>query len=102
MHGLGVYVKSSLPIARERSLEDENESYMCFRLALPYPTTYIFYLYRSPSSPSCSVIEAVSSNIDKALVLQPSANIMVCGDFNAHNTDWLVHSHATDYAGVFW
>ena len=74
---------------------------MCFRLALLHSTTYTFFLYRSPSSPSCSVIEAVSSNIDKALVLQPSANIMVCGDFNAHNTDWLVHSHATDNAGVF-
>ena len=79
MHGLGVYVKSNLPIARETILEDENESYMCFRLALLHSTTFIFFLYHS----SCSVVEAVSSNVDKALILQPSANIMVCGDFNA-------------------
>jgi hypothetical protein len=26
---------------------------------------------------------------------------MVCGDFNAHNTEWLGHSHTTDVAGVF-
>ena len=101
MHGLGVYVKSNLPIAREPILEDDNESYVCFRLALLHSTTYIFFLYRSPSSSSCSVVEAVSSNIDKALILQPSANIMVCGDFNAHNTEWLGHSHTTDVAGVF-
>ena len=55
----------------------------------------LFFLYRSPSSSSCSVVEAVSSNIDKALILHPSANIMVCGDFNAHNTEWLGHSHTT-------
>ena len=47
------------------------------------------------------MIEAVSSNIDKALILQPSANIMACGDFNAHNTEWLCHSHTTDVAGLF-
>ena len=95
MHGLGVYVKSNLPIARETILEDENESHMCFRLALLHSTTFIFFLYRSPSSSSCSVVEAVSSNIDKALIRQSSANIMVCGDFNAHNTDWFCHSHTT-------
>ena len=100
MHGLGVYVRCSLPIARNLVLEDNNEAFMCFRLALMHSTTYIFFLYRSPSTPSCSVVEAVSSNIDKALSMQPSANIIVCGDFNAHNTDWLVHSHATDAAGL--
>ena len=101
MHGLGVYAKNNLPIAREPTLEEDNESYMCFRLALLHSTTYIFFLYRSPSSSSCSVVEAVSSNIGKALILHPSANIMVCGDFNAHNTEWLGHSHTTDAAGVF-
>ena len=74
MHSLGVYVKSNLPIARETILEDENESYMCFRLALLHFTTFIFFLYRSPSSSSCSVVEAVSSNIDSTYspTLQPS------------------------------
>ena len=38
------------------------------------------------------MVEAVLFNIDKALILQPSANIMVCGDFNTHNTEWLCHS----------
>ena len=26
---------------------------------------------------------------------------MVCGDFNAHNTEWFHHSHTTDVAGLF-
>ena len=74
---------------------------MCFRLALLHSTTFIFFLYRSPSSSPCSVVEAVSSNIDKTLILQPFANIMVCGDFNVHNTEWFCHSHTTDVAGLF-
>ena len=36
MHGLGVYVKRNLPIARETILEDENESYMCVFVWLLY------------------------------------------------------------------
>ena len=30
MHGLGVFVKEGLPLAREISLETFGESYMCF------------------------------------------------------------------------
>ena len=34
MHGLGVYVKEGLPFARDLSLENAADSYLCFRLAL--------------------------------------------------------------------
>ena len=44
------------------------------------------------SSPSCSVVDAVSN---KALIHHPSANIICCGNFNAHK-EWLVHSHETN------
>ena len=54
-------------------------SLMCFPLALLHSSSFIFFLHLLPSSSSCTVVEAVSSNIDKALILQPSANIMVCG-----------------------
>ena len=43
----------------------------------------------------------MSSNIRKALIPQPSANIIVCSDFNAHNTEWLCHTHTIDVAGLF-
>ena len=89
-----------LPIAGETIFKDENESYIRFRLALLHSTT-LFFLYCSPSLSSCSVVDAVSSNLDKALILQPSADIMVCGDSNAHNTTWLRDSHTTDVAGLF-
>ena len=33
MHGLAVYVKEGLPLARDLSLENSADSYLCFRLA---------------------------------------------------------------------
>ena len=34
MHGLAVYVKEGLPFARDLSLENSTDSYLCFRIAL--------------------------------------------------------------------
>ena len=85
-------VKSNLPIAQQTIPEDENESY-AFSFASLHSTTLFYHL---PTSSSCSVVEALSSNIDKGIILH-----MVCGDFNAHNTEWLCHSHTTDVAGLF-
>ena len=99
MHGLGVFVKDNLPFARVPLLELEGESFMCFRLSLIHSTSFIFFLYRSPSSTSCSVLEAISNSIDKALSQYPSANFFVFGDFNVHNSDWLKFSNGIDIPG---
>ena len=34
MHGIAVYVKEGLPFARDLSLENSADLYLCFRLAL--------------------------------------------------------------------
>ena len=34
MHGLAVYVKEGLSFARDLSLENSEDSYLCFRLAM--------------------------------------------------------------------
>ena len=101
MHGLGVFVKDNLPFARVPLLELEGESFMCFRLSLIHSTSFIFFLYRSPSSTSCSVLEAISNSIDKALSQYPSANFFVFGDFNVHNSDWLKFSYGYDIPGQY-
>ena len=43
MHGLAVYVKKGLPIARDLSLEDSASSYLCFRLPLLHSLPYFFF-----------------------------------------------------------
>ena len=44
MHGLAVYVKEGLPFARDLSLENSADSYLCFRLALLHSLSYFFFL----------------------------------------------------------
>ena len=46
IHGLAVYVKEGLPFARDLSLENSADSYLCFRLALLHSVSYFFILYR--------------------------------------------------------
>ena len=99
MHGLAVYVKEGLPFARDLSLENSSDSYLCFRLALLHSVPYFFFFYRSPSSALCTVFHSVSSNIDEVLSINPSANVFVFGDFNVHHKDWLTYSSGTDRHG---
>ena len=98
MHGLAVYVKEGLPFARDLSLENSADSYLCFRFALLHSVSYFFFLYRSPSS-LCTVFDSVSSNIDEVLSINPSANVFVFGDFNVHPKDWLTYSGGTGRPG---
>ena len=45
------------------------------------------------------VFDSISSNIDEVLLINPSANIFVLGDFNVHHKDWLTYSGRTDRPG---
>ena len=73
MHDLAVYVKEGLPFARDLSLENSADSYLCFRLALLHSVSYFFFLYRSPSSSLCTVFDSISSNIGEVLSINLSA-----------------------------
>ena len=99
MHGLAGYVKEVLPFARDLSLENSADSYLCSRLALLHSVSYFFFLYRSPSLSLCTVFDSISSNIDEVLSINPSANVFVFGDFNVHHKDWLTYSGGTDRPG---
>ena len=99
MHGLAVYVKVGPPSARDLSLENSTDSYLCFRLALLHSVSYFFFLYRSPPSSLCMVFDSISSNMDKILSIKPSANVFAFGDSNVHHKDWLTYSGGTDRPG---
>ena len=98
MHRLAGYVKEGLPFARDLSLENSSNSYLCFRLALLHSVSY-FFLYRSLSSALCTVFDPMSSNIDEVLLINSSANVFVFADFNVHHKDWLTYSGETDLPG---
>ena len=84
--------------ARDLSLENSADAYLCFWLVLLHSVSYFFFLYWSPSS-LCMVFDSILSNIDDVLSDNPSANIFVCGDFNVHHKDWLTCSTGTDRSG---
>ena len=94
MHGLAVYMKEGLPFARDLSLENFANSYICFRLACVkyHLVPYFFFLYWSPFSALCTVFDSISSNIVEVLLINLSVNVFVFGDFNVHDKDWLTYS----------
>ena len=47
----------------------------------------------------CTVFDSSSSNRDKILLINPSANVFVFGDFNICHKDWLTYSGGTDRPG---
>ena len=80
-------------------LYNSPDSYLCFQQVLPHSMFYFLFLYQSPSSSLCMVFDSTSSNIDEVLLINPSANDFVFGDFNVHHKDWLTHSRGTDRPG---
>ena len=106
MHGLTVYVKEGLPFARDLSLENSADSYLCFRVALLHSTSYFLhstsyflFLYRSPSTSLCMVFYSISSNIHEVSSINPSTNVFIFGDLNVHHKDRLAYSGGTDRPG---
>ena len=99
MHGLAVYVKEGLPFALDLSLENSADSYLCFWLALLHSLSYFFFLYQSPFSSLCMVFDSISFNIDEVLLIIPSADIFVFGDFNVYHKDWFTYSSRMDWPG---
>ena len=75
MHGFAVYVIEGLSFARDLSLENSADSYLCFRLA---SLSYFFFLYRSPSSTLCTVFDSISSNIEGVLTISKRILLLIC------------------------
>ena len=58
-------------------------------------STLLLFLYQSRSSTLWTVFDAISSNTDKVLSINPSAVFAFC-DFNIHHKDWLTYSGGSD------
>ena len=97
MHDLAVYVKEGLPFAWDLN---SASSYLCFRLASLH-TQFItsFSSIDHILHPYPQFFGSTSSNIDEVLLINPSANELVLGDFNIHHKDWLTYSGGTDRSG---
>ena len=99
MHGFAVYFKEGLPFARDLSLENSADTYLCFRVALLHSVSYFIFFDQSPSLSLCTVFGSISCSIDEIFLINPSANVFVFGDFNVYHKDWLTYSGGTDRPG---
>ena len=46
-----------------------------------------------------TIYDAISSNIDEALLINSSGNVFIFGDFGIHHKDWLNYYDGTDWLG---
>ena len=83
-------VKEGLPFAPD--LSPENSGFLlCFQLALLHSVSYFFSsINHLPPlyAPFLMLFYEVHA-IDEVLMIKPSANVFVFGNFNVHHKDWL-------------
>ena len=72
---------------------------LCFGFALLHSVSYFFFLCRSPSLSLCTVFDCISSTINDVLLINPSVNVFIFGDFNVYHKDWLTYSDGTVRTG---
>ena len=94
MHGLAIYVKEGLPFARDLSLENSADSYLCFQTGFT-SLSVLLLLLSITFFVFCTVFDSISSDLDEVLSTNPSANVFVFGHFNVHHKN----SGETDRSG---
>ena len=96
MHDLAVYLKKGQPFAQDLSLNNSGFTSLDWLYFTQCLTSFSYHL---PSLTLCTVFDAIWSNIDDVLLIDPSANVFVFGDFNIHCRVWLTYSGGTDRPG---
>ena len=80
-------MKEGLPFVQDLSLENSEDSYLCFdwlyftQCLTSFSSMDHFFLSL------CTVFDSISSKIDKVLSVNPSAEVFVFADFNVHYKD---------------
>ena len=99
IHVLAVYVKEGLPFAQNLSLE--NSAILAYVFSWLYFTvvSHFFFRYQTAFLSLCMFFDSISSNVDQLLLINPSANVFVFGDFTIHHKDWVIYSRRTDTPG---
>ena len=88
---------------REVSIESSEDSYFCFRLALLHSFSCFFFLFQLLSSSLWTIFDAISSNIDKVLSINPyEQNVFVFRNFNVQHKYWLTYSGGTHSLNEFY
>ena len=97
--GITLYIRNSLSFLPLSNLSSPDHDFLWIRLTLnSSERIYLCCLYRSPSSDD-SIYEVLSSHIQEFYAKDPSCEVVVCGDFNAHHKTWLGFTNNSDVHG---
>ena len=97
--GVCVYVHKDLPASRVSNLESPNFDVLWLKVPVPPSVKYICCLYRSPNASNYTqLFHYLTLKMEHILSLSPHAEVLLCGDFNAHHPTWL-SSSLKDAAG---
>ena len=94
-NGLAVYVKDRLPVCMGLICRKFCGFLFKFLTAFTSFRVLPLFLYQSSFSSLCKVLYAISSNTDKTLSINPSADVFVFGDSSIHHMGWLTYSGGT-------
>ena len=98
MHGLAIYRKERLHFARELFQENSADSYTCFGW-LYFTQCVTSFCFIDHLCLYARFFDSILYNIAKVFSINPSADVFVFGEFNAHHNDCLTDSGGTDRPG---
>ena len=100
--GVCVYVKSSLQASRVSVFDIDADDFqiLWLRFNLNGRQLFLASIYRSPNRQADDAFfEHLTSSVESIVSDFPSAEVVLLGDFNVHNPNWLI-SNRCDAAGV--
>ena len=103
--GLALYIRSDVAYQCQQQYNMSDPEFSAFWVKLKIQTRIVHFcfIYRSPNTSrdhTLSGLESISSSISSILAHHPQSEIVVAGDFNVHNTEWLVFSNHTSPEGL--
>ena len=104
--GLAIYIRNDIVYQSQQHLftSDAEFSALWLKFKVQSHIAHFCFVYRSPSLAKDSTfnkIDCLSDSISKILESYPDSEIIVAGDFNIHNSNWLHHSSHTSREGLY-
>ena len=101
--GVCAFIRSDIQSSRlpQFDLLSPGFQLIWLKISLPSISKLICTLYRSPNSTNHELLfDHLSKSIDTITLHSPRSEIIIIGDFNVHNPNWLTqYSHITSPAG---
>ena len=103
---IAIYISNDIVYQCQQHLFTSDAEFSAFwvKFKVQAHIAHFCFVYRSPSLAKDSTfnkIDCLSDSISKILESYPDSEIIVAGDFNIHNSNWLHHSSHTSREGLY-